>query len=67
MAAVQAEVFEAFRAIDIPQAKAMTAAKAPSHRDDDVTSIRDDLSIVTWMVGTLYPLIFAIMLKLYMH
>jgi len=67
MSVMQSEVFEAFRAIDIPEGKALKAAEALSRRDDDVTSIKGDLTIMKWMVGTLYPLIFAILLKLYIH
>ena len=37
---LQREVFEAFRAIDIPEDKALRAAEALGKRNDDVTSIR---------------------------
>lgn len=67
MSAVQSEDFEAFRAIDIPEGKALRAAETLGRRDDDVTSIKGDLTIMKWMVGTLYPLTFAILLKLYIH
>jgi len=43
VANMQAEVFEAFRAIDIPEDKALKAATALSKRDDDVASIKSDV------------------------
>jgi hypothetical protein len=63
MSNLQAEVYEALRAIDIPEDKALKAAEALSRRDDDVVSIKRDLAVLKWMVGTLYPLVFAILLK----
>jgi hypothetical protein len=36
MTTMQSEVFEAFRAVDIPEDKAVKAAAALSRRDDDV-------------------------------
>jgi hypothetical protein len=48
---MQTEVFEAFRAIDIPEDKALKAAAALSKRDDDVTSLKTDTAILKWMMG----------------
>lgn len=96
MSTLQSEVFEALRAIDIPEDKALKAAAALSRRDEDVTSLRSDLAAVRtelksdiaelrayadqrfirldgemrllrWMVGTLYPLVLAILVKLFLH
>jgi hypothetical protein len=67
MSVMQSEVFEAFRAIDVPEDKALKAATALSKRDDDVTDIKRDLAVLKWMVGTLYPLVVAILLKLFIH
>jgi hypothetical protein len=53
---LQSEVFEAFRAIDIPEDKALKAATALSRRDDDVTSLKRDLAVLKWMVGSLIGL-----------
>jgi hypothetical protein len=64
---MQAEVFEAFRAIDVPEDKALKAAAALSARDDDVASLKRDIAVLKWMVGTLYPLVLAILLKLFIH
>lgn len=43
MSNLQSEVFEAFRAIDIPEDKALKAATALSKRDDDVASLKGEL------------------------
>ena len=67
MSNMQAEVFEAFRSIDVPEDKALKAASALSKRDDDVVDIKRDLAVLKWMVGTLYPLIIAILLRLFLH
>jgi hypothetical protein len=64
---LQSEVFEAFRAIDIPEEKALKAATALSRRDDDVLSLKRDMAVLKWMVGTLYPLVLAILAKLFIH
>ena len=65
MSSLQSEVFEAFRAIDIPEDKALKAATALSRRDDDVVSLKRDMAVLKWMIGTLYPLVLAILLKLF--
>ena len=52
---MQSEVFEAFRAIDVLEAKALKAAEALSRRDDDVASLKRDMAVLKWMVGILYP------------
>lgn len=67
MSNLQSEVFEAFRAIDVPEEKALKAATALSRRDDDVASLRRDMAVLKWMVGTLYPLVLAILVKLFLH
>jgi hypothetical protein len=67
MSVMQSEVFEAFRAIDVPEDKALKAATALSKRDDDVIDMKRDLAVLKWMVGTLYPLVIAILLKLFIH
>jgi hypothetical protein len=33
----------------------------------DVISVKRDLAVLKWMVGTLYPLVLAILLKLFIH
>ncbi len=47
--------------------KALKAASALSKRDDDVVDIKRDLAVLKWMVGTLYPLVIAILLRLFLH
>ncbi len=47
--------FEAFRAIEIPEDKALKAAAALSKRDDDVASLKTDTAILKWMMGLCLP------------
>jgi hypothetical protein len=63
---MQMEVFEAFRAIDIPEDKALKAAAALSKRDGDVASLKTDTSILKWMMGLLAYQV-AIFAKLFLH
>lgn len=67
MSTMQSEVFEALRAIDIPEDKALKAAAALSRRDEDVASLKRDMAVLKWMVGTLYPLVLAILVRLFLH
>lgn len=64
---MQAEIFEAFRAINVPEDKALKAAQALSRRDADMIDLKRDLVVLRWMVGTLYPLVLAILVKLFLH
>jgi hypothetical protein len=64
---VQTEVFEAFRAIDIPEDKALKAAAALSKRDDDVALLKTDTSILKWMIGFVLAFQVAIFAKLFLH
>lgn len=85
MSTMQTEVFEALRAIDIPEDKALKAAAALSRREEDVAALRSDvaavggdvallkpdvaalkrdMAVLRWMVGTLHPLVLAILVKL---
>ena len=63
---MQTEVFEAFRAIDIPEDKALKAAAALSKRDD-VASLKTDTSILKWMMGFVLAFQVAIFAKLFLH
>ena len=56
MTTMQSEVFEAPRAIDMPEDKALKASTALSRRDEDVTSIKADLLVLKWMVGFQFAL-----------
>ncbi len=67
MTVVQTEVFEAFRAIDIPEDKALKAAAALSKRDDDVALLKTDTSILKWMIGFVLAFQVAIFAKLFLH
>ncbi len=67
MSVMQIEVFEAFRAIEIPEDKALKAATALNKRDDDVTSIKAELLLVKWMVGFVLASQIAMVVKLFIH
>jgi hypothetical protein len=67
MSNMQSEVFEAFRAIDIPEDKALKAAAALSKRDDDVASLKGELLVIKWMMGFVLAFQVAIFVKLFMH
>jgi hypothetical protein len=56
-----------FRAIDIPEDKALKAATALSKRDDDVTSIKSDVLLMKWMLGFVLAFQIAITVKLFLH
>jgi hypothetical protein len=60
MSAMQSEVFEAFRAIDIPEDKALKAAAALGRRDDDVVSIKADIVLIKGLMALLAALQVAI-------
>ncbi len=64
---MQGEVYQAFRSINVPEDKAIQAASALSKRDDDVGSLKRDMAVLKWMVGTLYPLVLAILVKAFIH
>jgi hypothetical protein len=67
MSNLQSEVFEAFRAIDIPEDKALKAATALSKRDDDVSSLKGELLVIKWMMGFVLAFQVAIAVKLFLH
>lgn len=65
MSVMQSEVFEAFRAIDVPEEKAMKAATALSKRDDDVSLIKSELMLIKWMMGFILAFQVGIFAKLF--
>jgi hypothetical protein len=67
MSAMQSEVFEAFRAIDIPEDKALKAATALSRRDDDVVSIKADIVLIKGLMALLAALQVAVFVKTFIH
>ena len=67
MSVIQSEVFEALRAIDIPEDKALKAASALSKRDDHVSSVKSELLLIKWMMGFVLAFQVAIFIKLFMH
>jgi hypothetical protein len=67
MSTMQAEVFEAFRSIDIPEDKALKAATALGQRDSDVAALKTDMSAMKWMMGFVLAFQVATFVKLFIH
>lgn len=67
MTTMQSEVYEAFRAIDIPEEKAIKAATALSKRDDDVGALKFDMNLMKWMLGVVLAFQIGIFVKLFIH
>jgi hypothetical protein len=65
MANIQIEVYEAFRLIDVPEAKALAAAGALAKREIGFTGLRSDLKLVKLMLGFVLALQIAIVIKLF--
>ena len=51
----------------MPVDKALKAVAALSKQDDDFVYIKRDLAFLKWMVGALYLLLIAILLRLSLH
>jgi hypothetical protein len=66
MTVLRSEVFEAFRAIDIPEDKALKAATALSERDA-LSAIMSELLLMKWMLGFVLAFQIAIAAKLFVH
>jgi hypothetical protein len=67
MSSMQVEVYEAFRAIDIPEDKAVKAATALGQRDHDVSALKSDMSVMKWMMGFVLAFQVAIFVRLFIH
>lgn len=67
MSQMQSEVFETFRAIDIPEDNALRAATALGKRGDDVVSLKSELLVIKWMMGFVLAFQVAVFARLFMH
>lgn len=67
MSAMQSEVFEAFRSMDVPEDKALKAAQSLSRRDNDVSVLKADMVMVKWMLGFVLAFQVANFVKLFVH
>lgn len=67
MSAMQSEVFEAFRSMEVPEDKALKAAQALSRRDNDVAVLKADMVMVKWMLGFVLAFQVANFVKLFVH
>lgn len=66
MTVMHSEVFEAFRAIDVPEEKALKAAAALNKRDEDVSSLKSDMLLLKWMLGFVLAFQVGIFIRLFM-
>ena len=67
MSTMQAEVFEAFRSIDISEDKALKAASALGQRDTEVSSSKSDMNVMKRMMGFVLAFQAAIFAKMFIH
>ena len=61
------EVYDAFKEANVSEPTARKAAEAMAGYDTSIADIKSDLRLLKWMVGTLYPLVLAVFLKLFIH
>ncbi len=64
---MQAEVYAAFRTLNVPEKEALAAAEALSRRDNDVTSLKGDMRAVQALLGVNTAMLVALLLKLFAH
>lgn len=54
---MRAEVYEAFRSIDVPEDKALRAAEAMTAHDPVIQQIGSDVRVLKWQVGAIVALL----------
>jgi hypothetical protein len=59
MALILAEVYDAFRAANVPEEQARRAAAAVAGYEPQLADIRRDLTLLKWMSGTVIVLTIA--------
>lgn len=67
MALMLAKTYAALKAAGAPEEDAQAAAEELADYDNRLANIEGDLRVLKWMVGTLYPLVLAILAKLFLH
>ncbi len=67
MSVTQSEVFEAFRAIDIPEDKAMKAAAALNKHTEEFHTVKAEIVLIKWMLGVIVAFQVATFVKLFVH
>ncbi len=81
MSTMESEVFDAFRAIGVPDDKASAAAQALNRRDPeiaplngdvaaiktDIASMRLDLAVLKWGVGLIVGGVISLMFRAFTH
>jgi hypothetical protein len=75
MSTLQQEVYEAFRAIDVPEDKALKAAAALSASagprlvriESDIAILKHDVALLKWATATNTALLIGVLVKLFIH
>lgn len=63
MSLIVAEVYDALRAINVPEEKARKAAEALAGYEPQLADIRSDLRLLKWMVGATFAGVLSLVLK----
>jgi len=64
MRLIIADVYDALRAIDVPEEKARKAAEALAGYTPQLAALERDMAVLRWMVGTNVVLTLAVLAKL---
>ncbi len=68
MTTMTSEVYDAFKDTNgVSEEKARKAAEAVAQFDTRFNKIEAEMMLQRWMIGILYPMIIAILLKLFVH
>ncbi len=67
MSAMQSEVHQAFRKMNVPEQEALDAAAALSRRDADVGALKADTLVVKALLAVNTALLLAVVTKLFVH
>ena len=67
MASMNAEIYDAFRAANVPEDKARAAATAVAAHDNQFAKVESELQIIKWMLGFSLALNVAILIRLFVH
>lgn len=65
MSLLIAEVYAALRAVNVPEDEARKAATAMASYEPRLANLDQRLGVLTWMVGTMGPLLIALVAGLY--
>lgn len=66
MSLIVAEVYDALRAVNVPEDKARKAAEALAGYEPQLADIRSDLRLLKWMVATTLAGVLSLVLKAFL-